>query len=188
MPTRGTTNCVSQMRERGVFQSTCPRGARRHAGYTHRRVSFQSTCPRGARPSRLKSGFLGLNFNPRAHEGHDSQCRYFPVFFGFQSTCPRGARHLKSPLFPVEVYFNPRAHEGHDGTVASVAMSDCISIHVPTRGTTHQGEQKWIVYPISIHVPTRGTTCFVSFSYSFSPISIHVPTRGTTDKEPVSDV
>ena len=55
-----------------------------------------------------------LHFNPRAHEGHDSDagtCVYDP---GFQSTCPRGARPARSFRPHQIIDFNPRAHEGHD--------------------------------------------------------------------------
>ena len=56
-----------------VFQSTCPRGARLPAVVTHIYVVvFQSTCPRGARPGEIYGLEYNPNFNPRAHEGHDS--------------------------------------------------------------------------------------------------------------------
>ena len=62
---------------------------------------------------------------------------------------------------------------------ASEVMHDTISIHVPTRGTTHP----FVVVnaaDISIHVPTRGTTEFADCISDRVKISIHVPTRGTT--------
>ena len=76
-----------------------------------------------------------------------------------------------------------------------------ISIHVPTRGTTHGAYAHAIEYEfqstcprgarphplisgmmishISIHVPTRGTTYNAGIKWE-EYISIHVPTRGTT--------
>ena len=36
---------------------------------------FQSTCPRGARLLTLFPYFLTIDFNPRAHEGHDAHRR-----------------------------------------------------------------------------------------------------------------
>ena len=121
---------------RARFQSTCPRGARldiKHyrvqliisihvptRGTTVISVSpvssprFQSTCPRGARQQPQRQNNRHLDFNPRAHEGHDSSGHSYRASPAFQSTCPRGAR-----LAPIRVHtqtrnFNPRAHEGHD--------------------------------------------------------------------------
>ena len=78
----------------GKFQSTCPRGARPSDDMLSIAFGiFQSTCPRGARRSSDRSytafrisihvptrgttmhGYslpVHLDFNPRAHEGHDS--------------------------------------------------------------------------------------------------------------------
>ena len=61
-----------------------------------------------------------LNFNPRAHEGHDVSV-------------------LSKNL---ECNFNPRAHEGHDVTVTNSGVVATISIHVPTRGTTSRRSVK----------------------------------------------
>ena len=36
-------------------------------------ILFQSTCPRGARRVTLAFHFVRCHFNPRAHEGHDSK-------------------------------------------------------------------------------------------------------------------
>ena len=100
-----------------------------------------------------------IDFNPRAHEGHDS-CRdrcygrvrisiHVPtrgttIRYGctvrasiFQSTCPRGARRYRSSSTRRDLYFNPRAHEGHDKNQENHICLMSISIHVPTRGTTH---------------------------------------------------
>ena len=122
------------------------------------------------------------NFNPRAHEGHDS--RVCAELDGIRD-------------------FNPRAHEGHDRGWSVMATTLYISIHVPTRGTTNGTEKEFSIIGISIHVPTRGTTLplypeipdsdfnpraheghdFGAVDYSEEcAISIHVPTRGTTLK------
>ena len=54
------------------FQSTCPRGARRCTVLSLvANSSFQSTCPRGARHVIALIILIIINFNPRAHEGHD---------------------------------------------------------------------------------------------------------------------
>ena len=75
VPTRGTTEPLIYVAEWRRFQSTCPRGARLTI-------------------TNIKS--WRMNFNPRAHEGHDRRRQ-------------AGPRHWW--------HFNPRAHEGHDVTV-----------------------------------------------------------------------
>ena len=93
VPTRGTTWYRYVRGVRWLFQSTCPRGARLStANLGSWFCAFQSTCPRGARLILVLYIHLYLDFNPRAHEGHDLcrlSCRYLDIF---QSTCPRGAR------------------------------------------------------------------------------------------------
>ena len=82
----------------------------------------------------------------------------------------------------IYTYFNPRAHEGHDHSRRCRSRKCSISIHVPTRGTTHapaplhvpdyfnprahEGhDARYLVWElevcISIHVPTRGTTLYI---------------------------
>ena len=56
-----------------------------------------------------------MDFNPRAHEGHDKRL---------------------PDLRAVPYDFNPRAHEGHDQVPLHKYLNVVISIHVPTRGTT----------------------------------------------------
>ena len=120
-----------------IFQSTCPRGARPTVIFTPVGSNkFQSTCPRGARLYENRSKFLYRNFNPRAHEGHDTGWEKIVKYRKFQSTCPRGARHPVHHRTPQPLYFNPRAHEGHDCHDWNHHGHTGISIHVPTRGTT----------------------------------------------------
>ena len=139
------------------FQSTCPRGARRGCGLDDCSVFISIHVPtRGTTRVLCKTGCRGY-FNPRAHEGHDAAAGAMQMVRRFQSTCPRGARRGREAL-PLGIYnFNPRAHEGHDvmqmisGFLASFQstcprgarrevgcylLGGCISIHVPTRGTT----------------------------------------------------
>ena len=137
VPTRGTTGCGRSRRCRRIFQSTCPRGARRFALCWISCTKFQSTCPRGARLCRRQHHPCILYFNPRAHEGHDFHPARTRKARKFQSTCPRGARHE---------------------TWLTILNSSVISIHVPTRGTTPVCFARNQRFGISIHVPTRGTT------------------------------
>ena len=184
----------------GLFQSTCPRGARRYYHDIKESRGISIHVPTRGTTQLTLCSFLGeisihvptrgttcntscifgsIYFNPRAHEGHDTHVKNTKIQNVFQSTCPRGARHAVSSM-------SPRLN---------------ISIHVPTRGTTilylvprtepqfqstcPRGARPPIPYCmirgkiISIHVPTRGTTWSHSGWYNRS-ISIHVPTRGTT--------
>ena len=101
-----------------IFQSTFPRGERRFTKIG--RCSYVDFNPRsheGNDKRHMKAEYLDVNFNPRSHEGND---RAKPVW--------RIGR----------VDFNPRSHEGNDdGIVDAVDLFE-ISIHVPTRGTTHR--------------------------------------------------
>ncbi len=116
VPAWGTTRGVSQLECRDVFQSTCPRGARRRCelclilrlyfnprarvghdinndDFSSLKLRFQSTCPRGARH------VMGV----------------FVLFtWIFQSTCPRGARPPRASAPRSASNFNPRARVGHD--------------------------------------------------------------------------
>ena len=203
VPTRGTTVKISSLITSSLFQSTCPRGARRtrdieylyvyisihvptrgttcsgfgalllqyfnpraHEGHDLLcgRLSlifgFQSTCPRGARLNTMMNVKKNVHFNPRAHEGHDRHTDDRNIRrLRFQSTCPRGARQKYWAESSDDGNFNPRAHEGHDSFCHNCHSYVGISIHVPTRGTTHYVGCCRIL-GISIHVPTRGTTTF----------------------------
>ena len=101
--------------------------------------------------------------------------------------------------------FNPRSRTGNDfGSRFGTSASDCVSIHVPARGTTQSvlsallpvlefqstfphgerrhGQLVWrICLYVSIHVPARGTTGERTDDEALAFIvSIHVPARGTT--------
>ena len=87
------------------FQSTRPRGARRHIFYIETGSSpFQSTRPRGARPRGFAVCSTTNDFNPRARVGRDRR---------------------RSPLLTPLGHFNPRARVGRDPAVA----------HLPFGGT-----------------------------------------------------
>ena len=55
-------------------------------------------------------------------------------------------------------YFNPRPREGDDVDHINPVANGGISIHVPARGTTDNGQRAGFARVISIHVPARGTT------------------------------
>ena len=123
-----------------MFQSTRPRGARRHfpdpSARRHRfnpraragrdletHVAqiirlFQSTRPRGARPPPDSSMQRHTwSFNPRARAGRDDRMYSFHLAHCmFQSTRPRGARPRLQPCCRGHHFsFNPRARAGRDG-------------------------------------------------------------------------
>ena len=143
-----------------------------------------------------------MDFNPRAHEGHDDFANKAAIQQVFQSTCPRGARlslrllllHFNSfqstcprgarPLliwetihFPLFQSTCPRGARPLRGDTA--AYTARISIHVPTRGTTYR-----IMMCIQVRIfqstCPRGARLGVFRLISTGSISIHVPTRGTT--------
>ena len=137
MPTRGTTELLQPFLAQLQFQSTCPRGARRHV---------------------LASLYRRVDFNPRAHEGHDSQparmCarRVISIHVPtrgttirdtirnlcseFQSTCPRGARRVRLLGCKCLLFQSTCPRGARHYTNINMYMPD-ISIHVPTRGTTN---------------------------------------------------
>ena len=115
VPTRGTTMVRSALIARIKFQSTCPRGARRTHAHVH--------------------GYP-LNFNPRAHEGHDNLRPYICERKFISIHVPTRGTTRQQPHQHPRTHFNPRAHEGHDLGILLFIFTFDISIHVPTRGTT----------------------------------------------------
>ena len=138
-PTRGATPCRQKKSSMQIFQSTLPRGERRHVG----RKSLQCRY-----------------FNPRSHEGSDNavgvNSSYATRFQStlprgerllrsgiristvrFQSTLPRGERLISCGVSSFHSDFNPRSHEGSDWFYVLFAPGCKISIHAPTRGATY---------------------------------------------------
>ena len=175
------------------------------AGIQYGDTRVQTTFPRGERQP--NSIFLSLlcGFNPRSREGNDISGQLIQSNTNrFQSTFPRGERHPCSFSRASVGLFQSTFPRGErlDAGLAN-GISDNVSIHVPTRGTTLSmadvtGEKR-----VSIHVPTRGTTfdsgnvetVYIVFQSTFPrgerpeeptmsadwlKVSIHVPTRGTT--------
>ena len=128
-------------RSRCMFQSTLPRGERRHRGVaTARMQTFQSTLPRGER--RSKSIMCSAD-------------RWF------QSTLPRGERpRVVRDSSCSHCGFNPRSRAGSDLRTSTVAtLSDLVSIHAPARGATLLALHSLVdAMTVSIHAPARGAT------------------------------
>ena len=117
---------------------------RTHKGYDdtfpHPRLyftEFQSTYPQRVRPYSVFLFFGSNHFNPRTHKGTTPVNTAFTNLKTFQSTYPQRVRqHQFSGSVPL-VHFNPRTHKGYDWIQRSrLNKRACISIHVPTKGTT----------------------------------------------------
>ena len=86
-PTRGATQNYSVVDSSSLFQSSLPRGERLYLSPGHRVAAlFQSSLPRGERP--VKTIYVPdcNNFNPRSHEGSDSNFRQ-KVLFSLSKNC-----------------------------------------------------------------------------------------------------
>ena len=121
------------------FQSTFPRGERHESSDTGPLpFKFQSTFPRGERHGRGSGCTLRSYFNPRSLVGND---KVLASSSGFSPN------------------FNPRSLVGNDRTLIDTYCAlYCISIHVPSWGTTNSAIKILLSYHISIHVPSWGTT------------------------------
>ena len=115
---------------------------------------------RGATSTLRRVKSCGRNFNPRSHEGSDTDP-------GTEKATDR--------------YFNPRSHEGSD----QLADGRHRSI-TEFQSSLPRGERPFCVHqcsffrPISILAPTRGATTFLPISSRVQIISILAPTRGAT--------
>ena len=137
------------------------RGATYTADVIGLRCGFQSTLPRGERHAHLRQSCCSHDFNPRSHEGSDSQgCRV--------SVSPRISIHAPTRGATVHISGN-----------FTVAM---ISIHAPTRGATKYRVCAFTVHRFQSTLP-RGErhVRFFNVRDQFR-ISIHAPTRGATSQ------
>ena len=119
---------------------------------------FQSTCPRGARLGNTIAFYQTKDFNPRAHEGHDDSAKYC-VLRGGRISIHVPTRGTTYTILCVQLAndFNPRAHEGHDVKYNSAASLFAFQSTCP-RGARQCPRKNGAGHCISIHVPTRGTT------------------------------
>ena len=123
-------------------------------------LKFQSTLPRGERRHEVQQQTQVRDFNPRSHEGSDcGKGLQRSTTLLFQSTLPRGERRSCCNKVTVILDFNPRSHEGSDDRV------QCILCAITQfQSTLPRGERQCrLKYEIeqaeiSIHAPTRGAT------------------------------
>ena len=116
-PTRGATLMPCAPPKRLIFQSTLPRGERRSlTANKEMYLEFQSTLPRGERPLKHKKSSLFYYFNPRSHEGSDSNntLTSFCVKPISIHAPTRGATSWGLMYGFSIKHFNPRSHEGSD--------------------------------------------------------------------------
>ena len=116
-PARGATFSTGFQPLGGVlFQSTLPRGERRHIGVNvlfH--DLFQSTLPRGERPREIHPHQSEHNFNPRSREGSDIDRNVCRCVYRISIHAPaRGATDLGRSTSAGVMDFNPRSREGSD--------------------------------------------------------------------------
>ena len=146
-----------------LFQSTPPRGRRRHPARQTRLSGrrFQSTPPRGRRPP---------------FRWHSPQTRRF------QSTPPRGRRQ-SAPWMQFDrdlKNFNPRLREGGDDAPNAVLTQIFISIHASAREATYLSDEDKARIIISIHASAREATKSRHGPALLLYISIHASAREAT--------
>ena len=145
-------------------------------------LKFQSTLPRGERRHEVQQQTQVRDFNPRSHEGSDcGKGLQRSTTLLFQSTLPRGER-LPIPQRQSErILFQSTLPRGERRSRSVYSLCHyAISIHAPTRGATRCSYKLTNMSLISIHAPTRGATFSRRLKTSLTAISIHAPTRGAT--------
>ena len=98
---------------------------------------FQSTCPRGARRSRCGGRGQRRDFNPRAHEGHDADSKTKSSALSHFNPRAHEGHDRIDPVAPGKLQIS--IHVPTRGTTPVFGRGEhqmVISIHVPTRGTT----------------------------------------------------
>ena len=128
---------------RGVlFQSTLPRGERRHIGVNvlfH--DLFQSTLPRGERPREIHPHQSEHNFNPRSREGSDIDRNVCRCVYRISIHAPaRGATDLGRSTSAGVMDFNPRSREGSDLTDRMFSTQQMTFQSTLPRGERRSGQ------------------------------------------------
>ena len=169
---------LQQIMKQTLFQSTHPRGVRRHNLYFYQNVghNFNPRTREGCDARAISQAREKRDFNPRTREGCDGYSQNSDVAaIIFQSTHPRGVRRLVLPLLcQKEFDFNPRTREGCD--ICHNFFHDfCIVFQSTHPRGVRQTERREILLSliISIHAPARGATYGFSngakFYFDFNP-------------------
>ena len=124
-------------------------------------LKFQSTLPRGERRHEVQQQTQVRDFNPRSHEGSDcGKGLQRSTTLLFQSTLPRGERHGIYNRVKADDDFNPRSHEGSDVHRIVYRRSICTDFNPRSHeGSDTAAKEIFDALDISIHAPTRGATC-----------------------------
>ncbi|GAA5263290.1 hypothetical protein KTGMC3_P2041 [Methanocalculus sp. MC3] len=116
VPTGGTTRCQDFMEASIKISIHVPTGGTTWSEYRRVRIGkFQSTCPRGARLLLSRSYDRDIDFNPRAHGGHDVPPKPRKDAWAISIHVPTGGTTRRNQNQHPPRNFNPRAHGGHDG-------------------------------------------------------------------------
>ena len=188
------------------FQSTLPRGERRHyyrvlhsggpisihaptGGATDRVVNIPGNtfisihAPTGGATAMVDRGAMTPNISIHAPTGGaTAKLQGVTGASVFQSTLPRGERRYLGLLFRPEVDFNPRSHGGSDKELSKLSSREK---HFNPR--SHGGSDPMLcqcseILHISIHAPTGGATLKCHSQTGSPGISIHAPTGGATQQ------
>ena len=138
-PTRGATLDSNHLfRESRISIHAPTRGATVMFVATIQPLKFQSTLPRGERRHEVQQQTQVRDFNPRSHEGSDcGKGLQRSTTLLFQSTLPRGER-LPIPQRQSErILFQSTLPRGERRSRSVYSLCHyAISIHAPTRGAT----------------------------------------------------
>ena len=145
--------------------------------------SFQSTRPRGARRHRPCGLAQACSFNPRARVGRDMLRQVENITREkFQSTRPRGARPKRAVLHAAAPVVSIHAPAwGATAIRAALRSSPCRFQSTRPRGARH-GDKTTTHhhYAVSIHAPAWGATKIRRLMRSVAKVSIHAPAWGAT--------
>ena len=147
--------------ETAAFQSTLPRRERREANLDEpAEEGISIHAPTKGATRKLRPMYLRIrNFNPRSHEGSDSNgSSGAQIYVNFNPRSHEGSDDAVFSKFDRVSNFNPRSHEGSDQSYRSKKDEIVISIHAPTKGATEDGGENHPKAHISIHAPTKGAT------------------------------
>ena len=206
VPSWGTTIFTRRQPPCILFQSTFPRGERRHRYQILRTKNrFQSTFPRGERRTGGSQAVAACNFNPRSLVGNDALHfhrdwrRFISIHvpswgttgdfartsgsWAFQSTFPRGERLARLGKFGWTALFQSTFPRGERLQYMASDNED-----VPFQSTFPRGERRslWIVIRLVFDDfnprSLVGNDQEFEITQSRIVISIHVPSWGTTDR------
>ena len=180
--------CKSDRFLQKKFQSTHPRGVRRHEnGSSISLYLFQSTHPHGVRHELGSIERFLKSFNPRTHMGCDAH-RFLRARLW---RCFNPRTHMGCDLSVIgytrsRKSFNPRTHMGCDPTITARIEILRVSIHAPTWGAT--GFQlSSMTCDLFQSTHPHGVRRVLAPGMAHKDVSIHAPTWGATHIQQISE-